>query len=191
MTQHALGTRISLVKGDAQKWFPWMRTTNILMVNTLVLGKCSSSFKSVIFEINFCGLISFYECFMTALDYMSMLARVMAWCRQAASHYLNPCWPISSVAKPHWMKSKFEQCVILLMRSFKSNMVQVKVCPLFVAKPLYFENVITFSPVLDMLTIKNRLNFKWKSNKIRTFLSRKGIWKCSLQNDISFIARKC
>ena len=38
----------------------------------------------------------------------STLVQVMAWCRQATSHYLNQCWPRSlspyGVTRPQWVK---------------------------------------------------------------------------------------
>ena len=41
-------------------------------------------------------------------DDKSTLVQVMAWCRQAASHYLNQCWPRSlpsyGVTRPQWVK---------------------------------------------------------------------------------------
>ena len=41
-------------------------------------------------------------------DDKSTLVQVMAWCRQAISHYLNQCWPRSlppyGVARPQWVK---------------------------------------------------------------------------------------
>ena len=41
-------------------------------------------------------------------DDKSTLVHVMAWCRQATSHYLNQCWPRSStpccVNRPQWVK---------------------------------------------------------------------------------------
>ena len=42
-------------------------------------------------------------------DDKSTLVQVMAWCRQATSHYLNQCWPRSptpyGVTRPQWVKS--------------------------------------------------------------------------------------
>ena len=39
----------------------------------------------------------------------STLVQVMAWCREATSHYLNLCWPISptpcDVTRPQWVKT--------------------------------------------------------------------------------------
>ena len=43
-------------------------------------------------------------------DYKSTLVQVMAWCRQATSHYLSQCWPSSmspySVTSPQWVNNK-------------------------------------------------------------------------------------
>ena len=40
-------------------------------------------------------------------DDQSTLVQVMAWCRQAASHYLSQCWPRSlspyGVTRPQWV----------------------------------------------------------------------------------------
>ena len=40
-------------------------------------------------------------------DDKSTLVQVMAWCRQATSHYLSQCWPISlspyGVTRPQWV----------------------------------------------------------------------------------------
>ena len=41
-------------------------------------------------------------------DDNSTLVQVMAWCRQATSHYLSQCWPSSmspySVTRPQWLE---------------------------------------------------------------------------------------
>ena len=42
------------------------------------------------------------------IDDKSTLVQVMAWCRQATSHYLGQCWPRSmssyGVTRPQWVK---------------------------------------------------------------------------------------
>ena len=42
------------------------------------------------------------------IDDKSTLVQVMAWCRQAASHYLSQCWPRfmspNGVTRPQWVK---------------------------------------------------------------------------------------
>ena len=44
-------------------------------------------------------------------DDKSTLVQVMAWCRQAPSHYLSQCWPRSlspyDVTRPQWIGGKF------------------------------------------------------------------------------------
>ena len=46
-------------------------------------------------------------------DDKSTLVQVMAWCRQATSHYLNQCWPRSlspnGVTRPQWVKICHQQ----------------------------------------------------------------------------------
>ena len=45
-------------------------------------------------------------------DDRSTLVQVMAWCRQAASHYLNQCWPRSKppygITRPQWVNAQHE-----------------------------------------------------------------------------------
>ena len=48
-------------------------------------------------------------------DDQSTLVQVMAWCRQATSHYLSQCWPRSllpyGVSRPQWLNSLFPRDV--------------------------------------------------------------------------------
>ena len=43
------------------------------------------------------------------IDYQSTLVKAIAWCRQATSHYLSQCWPISmlpyGITRPQWINS--------------------------------------------------------------------------------------
>ena len=43
----------------------------------------------------------------TLTDVKSTLVHVIAWCRQATSHYLNRCWPCSlspyGITRPQWV----------------------------------------------------------------------------------------
>ena len=54
---------------------------------------------------------------MNATDDKSTLVQVMAWCRQAPSHYLNQCWPRSpmpyGVTRPQWVNWKYSSCLQL------------------------------------------------------------------------------
>ena len=51
-------------------------------------------------------------------DDKSTLVQVMAWCRQATSHYLNQCWPRSmspyAVTMPQWVKK-----VVMVERGYE------------------------------------------------------------------------
>ena len=71
--------------------YPWFK------MNSLAPGRFQRNFRKVIFQ-----LILVISC-KIVLKWMPMeltggkstLVRVMAWCRQAASHYLSQCWPRS------------------------------------------------------------------------------------------------
>ena len=47
------------------------------------------------------------------------LVQVMAWCRQATSHYLNQCWPRSpmtyGITRPQWVKDADWWSLLLLI----------------------------------------------------------------------------
>ena len=86
-----------------------------LQINSLVPGGFRCDFKSSIFKLVL--LIGTIRASLDkALRWMpwdftddkSTLVQVMAWCRQAPSHYLSQCWPRSmspyGVTKPQWVK---------------------------------------------------------------------------------------
>ena len=88
------------------------------LFNSLAPGRFGCDSKSVIF--NLVWLIDiFRSSHDNALWWMpqdltddnSTLVQVMAWCRQATSHYLSQCWlsPLSpyGVARPQWVKGFF------------------------------------------------------------------------------------
>ena len=69
-------------------------------INSLFPGRCGSNFKSIIFIIIIQNSSLGDRCDI-ALGWMSLnpmnerstLVLVMAWCRQATSHYQDQCWP--------------------------------------------------------------------------------------------------
>ena len=71
------------------------------MVNSLAPGKFEWNFRYVIFKRisviggwgNSCEIALTWKP-PDLTDDKSTLAQVMAWCRQATSHYLSQCWPI-------------------------------------------------------------------------------------------------
>ena len=96
---------------DKSKLSPWIR---LYPINSLAPGKFQWNFRYLIFQI-----ISVIDGWVIscelALRWMSpdltddksTLVQVMAWCRQATSHYLSQCWPRSlspyGVTRPQWV----------------------------------------------------------------------------------------
>ena len=69
-------------------------------------------------------------------DDKSTLVQVMAWCRQAASHYLNQCWPRSlspnGVTRPQWVNSHMlAHWVVLSVLQMTENIVYLIVSILY------------------------------------------------------------
>ena len=58
-------------------------------------------------------------------DDKSTLVQVMAWCRQATSHYLGQCWPRSlspyGVTRPQWVNSLYTVWCCYNMANFLTN----------------------------------------------------------------------
>ena len=88
-----------------------------LKFNSLAPGRCGCDSKNGIF--NLVLLIGIFRSYDTVLRWMpqdfsddkSTLVQVMAWCRQATSHYLNQCWPRSQtpygIIKPPWVLTRY------------------------------------------------------------------------------------
>ena len=81
-----------------------------ILVNSLAPGKCEWNFRYLVLQI--ISMIDGWgiSCEL-ALRWMSLdltdekstLVQVMAWCRQATSHYLNQCWVRSQTASLYWI----------------------------------------------------------------------------------------
>ena len=60
----------------------------------------------------------------------STLVQVMAWCRQAASHYLNQCWPRPmspyGITRPQWINSlrPGDKCNGVSIVQFSQDLIQ-------------------------------------------------------------------
>ena len=89
-------------------------------LNSLTPGKFEWNLRYVIFKrilvIDGWGIsceIAPIWMSLDSTDDQSTLVQVMAWCRQATSHYLSQCWPRSlspySVTRPQWVNS-FSPC---------------------------------------------------------------------------------
>ena len=68
-----------------------------IIVNSLVPGRFQRNFQMSNFPANFghWWLRQLLWMSLYLIDDKSKLVQVMAWCRQATSHYLSQCWPRS------------------------------------------------------------------------------------------------
>ena len=121
---------VKVPKGVAPNVFIWV--LNLKWVNSLAPGGFENIFQNVFFK-----LISWIDTLSnsceTALrsmpqnpsDDKSTLVQVMAWCRQAASHYLSQCCPRSlspyGVTRPQWVKTLFSYIRIYFTNCGWSN----------------------------------------------------------------------
>ena len=85
-------------------------------------GKYEWNFRYVIFKgilvTDSCGIsceIALIWMSLNLTDDQSTLVQVMAWCRQATSHYLSQCWPRSQspygVTRPQWLKYNYDRSI--------------------------------------------------------------------------------
>ena len=89
--------------------------TLLITFNSLTPGRFEWNFMQVIFKL-ISMIYGWGISCETAVRWMSLdlsddksaLVQVMAWCRQATSHYLNQCWPRSmspyGVTRPQWVQ---------------------------------------------------------------------------------------
>ena len=105
----------------ACRWWP---QDFIVSFNSLAPGKFEWNFRYVIFKWNLVidgwGISCKIAILWMSLDFtddQSTLVQVMAWCRQAASHYLSQCWPRSllpyGVTKSEWANDKCTQFQVM------------------------------------------------------------------------------
>ena len=97
----------------------WQEMHQSSSINSLSPGRSECDSKDVIFDLVLLIGI-FRSSHFNALwwmphdltDDLSTLVQVMAWCRQATSHYLSQCWLSSlspyGIARPQWVKIKLE-----------------------------------------------------------------------------------
>ena len=101
-------------------------------------------------------------------DDKSKLVQVMAWCRQATSHYLSQCWPRSlspyGVTGPQWVKrliscNKSQDSAWFLLLQFLLN-VKLPLLPVIAQCPLGTEPLC--EAMIDRLVINISLNSIWQ-----------------------------
>ena len=90
-----------------------------LNINSLASGRCINNLESVIFKhmlrIKFMSTckIALRSLPQNLPNEKSTLVQVMAWCRQATSHYLSQCWPRSllpyGITRPQWVNTQMRQ----------------------------------------------------------------------------------
>ena len=119
--------------------------TAVRQFNSLVAGGLGYSLKLINFKLISTINILRIVCEIAIMckpqhltNHESTLVQVMAWCRQATSHYPNQCWPRSmlsyGITRPQWVKYN----VIPAECSVKCGMNQV-------VKPTLFGTNICFS----------------------------------------------
>ena len=90
--------------------------STVMHINSLAPGNFEWNFRYVIFQgilvIDGWGISCEIALLWMSVDFIddqSTLVRVMAWCRQAASHYLSQCWPRPltpyGVTRPQWVNA--------------------------------------------------------------------------------------
>ena len=94
-------TADALAPSVTQVQVPYAYGTSTWSVNSLVPERCGSNLKYMIFKviIQNSSLSIHYEVApwwmpQNLTDEKSTFVRIMAWCLQAPSHYLEQCWPI-------------------------------------------------------------------------------------------------
>ena len=122
-------------------WAQWRSyRTSAKWINSLAAGRPGCHFKTAIF--NLVLLIGFFRSSndyaprwmqWDLMDDKSTSVQVMAWCRQATSHYLSQCWPSSmspyGVTRPQWVNTLWSSDAICRHR-IQSTLVQVTACHL-------------------------------------------------------------
>ena len=106
-------------------------------VNWLAAEKCWYDFRNGIFNLALLINIFRFDHYnslrwipLDPTDDKSILVQVMAWCRQATSHYLSQYWTKSmlpyGITGPQWVK-EFLVCIMILSTSWKSYLYLIKI----------------------------------------------------------------
>ena len=118
--------------------------------NSLFPGKFKWNLRYVVFKRNLViggwGISCEIALIGMSLDFtddQSTLVEVMAWCRQATSHYLSQCWPRSpmpyGVTRPQWVMWSYWHMIILNWLGFStpySGLTTKKTSNLHITGPL-------------------------------------------------------
>ena len=136
----------------------WAPVCHYWHVDSLAPGKFEWNFRHVIFKqilvIDGWGIsceIALIWMPLGFTDDQSTLVQVMAWCRQATSHYLNQCWSRSptphGVTRPQWVKHNWWKlrCVFVCLAFYLVNglvcavlsPVSINICLIAVSWPVF------------------------------------------------------
>ena len=119
------------------------KTSAGMAFNSLAPGRFKVNFRWVIFKlilvVNGWGISRETALIWMSLDHTyvkSTVVQVMAWCRQATSHYLSQCWPRSmspyGVTRPQWV-NKFSWRILLPVKEvFMWTLTLILTSPFFV-----------------------------------------------------------
>ena len=100
-------------------------------VNSLAPGKFEWNFKYVIFKRILvidgwrisCEIVLIWMS-QDFTDDQSTLVQVMAWCRQATSHYMSQCWLRSllpyGITRPQWLNSCYDESIFIFSVGWQS-----------------------------------------------------------------------
>ena len=106
----------------------WVTFSKGQWVNSLAPREFEWNFRYVIFKwilaIGGWGISCEIVLVWMSLDFIdgqSTLVQVMAWCHQAASHYLSQCWPRSlspyGVTRPQWVNHELDSCDLFIVEA--------------------------------------------------------------------------
>ena len=138
----------------------------ILNFNSLAPGKFQFNFRQVIFKLTLLngGWGISHEISVRWMpqylnDIESTLVQVMAWCRQAASHYPRQCWPRSmsknAVTRPQWVNCNKHYC-----RSINMYLVRLSISQFYTE--YFFAN---FSTIIYCI---KTFHIHWRYSRVIT-----------------------
>ena len=105
---------LNIESGNGLVW--WHQTITWSSINSLAPGRPGCHVKTAPFNLLLIGIFTSSKDNALRLmprdltDDKSTLVQVMAWCRQATSHYLSQCWHSSmspyGITRPQWVNFK-------------------------------------------------------------------------------------
>ena len=109
------------------------------IINLLAPGRWGNNLKSIIFNLALAVTLKLKWMVQIYVNEKSTLVQVMAWCRQATSHYLSQCLPRSKkscgVTKPighneltHWVLNKSQNSANTFNCVFLKKKIFLKIC---------------------------------------------------------------